>query len=248
MNKRQILAFLVLVLVISLAACTANPGTQVSQGNGQPDTISTTLETSENQASSTTPTSVSNLSTEQLAMGILELNDTPQEVTADQSKKLLSLWQQVQTLNSDESATSDQFQVIYEEIQNNLTPEQVSAIQRMDLNMNDLQILISKLGISITPAAGQAGGPVQPQGTPPAMMGTPDPNAAVGNSSQPNPQGTPAAQGGPGGNGNPGPAGTPPVERTQGVTGGVGTRLQSNGPNPMLLEAVIQYLQTKADG
>jgi hypothetical protein len=254
MSKKTIISILSLMILLSMAACSTNQATQAASENTQSSSSLSTEATSPGTQSTANSGEVTG---EQLAMGILEMEGTDQAITADQAAQLLIFWQEVQTLNSDTTATSEQFQAIYTEIQGVLTETQMSAIQGITYNLADLQTLLTQLGIESSLGGGQYPGNGQGMGngTPATDNGTPRAGGGQGNG-QPDLQGTPGIQGGggPGGDGTPAVMGTPNAQGIPDLTGTPGAgmnpdqRQQGNGINNILLQAVVQFLQQKVSG
>ena len=111
-----------------------------------------------------------------------------QQSLNDEAKQLLPLWQQVKTLSADSSVTTDQIQVVYDQISSAMTSGQVQAIEVMTFSQADLQTMMTELGIQVTPNV--------PMGTPPS--GGPMGGGQPGDQGTPGPQGTLGLQGTPG--------------------------------------------------
>lgn len=88
-----------------------------------------------------------------LAVGILSLEGTDQAVTADQAKAMLPLWEAVKSLRTDTKTTSEEINGLYQQIQQQLTPDQVQAIQDLNLNSQEVQALMEKYGLKFQPNA-----------------------------------------------------------------------------------------------
>ncbi|MHC1783210.1 MAG: hypothetical protein AB9891_10740 [Anaerolineaceae bacterium] len=77
-------------------------------------------------------------------LGILELEGQTLAVDADQARTLLPLWQALQTLSSDSNTTPDEITSLNDQIEETLTTEQLSAIDGMSWNEEDLSSLVQK--------------------------------------------------------------------------------------------------------
>jgi len=81
-----------------------------------------------------------------LAVGILKLEGTAQAVTVEQATDLLAFWQGVQLLTSNKSASGLELAAFYQQIQETLTAEQVSAIQQVSWTAEEITGLIKAAG------------------------------------------------------------------------------------------------------
>lgn len=93
---------------------------------------------------------------QKLAVGTLKLEGTDLAVTAEEAKALLPLWKAVKSLSASDTATQDEIQALYTQIQETMTGEQVQAIKDMTLSGEDMQVLMKDLGIEM-PQAPQGG-------------------------------------------------------------------------------------------
>jgi hypothetical protein len=145
-----------------------------------------------------------------LAAGSLQLEGTSLALSADQTKILLPLWQQVRTANG--SALQD----IYSQIRSGLTADQLKVID--NLTVADVQTLATKYGrggnqnltteqratrqVQMETQGPGGGAPGGIQGTPPAggRQGTPPADGRIqGTPGTPGAPGSGAGRGGPGG-------------------------------------------------
>ena len=139
MNKRGLAIAIVAALFI-LAACspaatpTPTQAPQGSGGNGAADFRNLNEET-------------------RLAIGIFKLEGTGNAVTPAEAKVLLPLWQQIQTLDANGSATQTEIQNVTDQMLVALNTTQVNAIDAMNLTAADIQSLMQQLNIQITPGA-----------------------------------------------------------------------------------------------
>ncbi len=212
----------VVVLVVMgfiLAACSSPQAAQANQssnaGSGQNDQA--------NNGFSNRP-----ISTEaKLEVGTLDLEGTDQAVTAAEAKTLLPLWQQVKTLNGSANANSNDLTTVLSQIQQAMTPDQINAIDAMNLTQTDVQSEMTELGVTFPQNGGN-----NPNGTPFPTL-SPDERATRQAQRQ-----TQAANGG-GGFG--GAQGTPSPNGTPGFRGG-----NRGGFNTILVDAVINMLTQRA--
>lgn len=91
----------------------------------------------------------------QLAYGILVLDDTANEVTPEQSQALLPLWQAVLLLTNDSLTASEELTAVQDQIIGTLTQSQLQEIVGMKITNAVLSEYYASLGIIVpTPAPG----------------------------------------------------------------------------------------------
>lgn len=164
-----------------------------------------------------------------LALGTLNLEGTDLAVTPQQAATLLPLWQTADDLAKAGNATAADQEAAFQQIQDAMTPEQMQAIQSMDLSGQNMPDLAQKLGI------GMPGG----QATlTPEQQATMDAARANG---QP-PAGTPGPGGPPGAQGTPMPGG--PQGMASNVTPAAPLGMRA-GFETAIYQAVIDLLQQK---
>ncbi len=232
MFKKIIIPFMILIALM-LAACGSN-------SSNDPSLAMTTDET----AGGTLPPLV------QITIGMFKLENTEQAVTAEQAAELLPLWQVYQSMSTSDSAAQEELEALVEQIQDSITSEQMNAISDMKLTQEDLFAVMQEQGlvpgggqefspdqIATTQAEGGSGGGSGGGFTPPDGGFPPGgaPGEAPGGF-----QGGPG-QGTGGQNLNPEQIATARAERSAGGGGGMFSRVP-----PMLVEAVIKFLETKA--
>ncbi len=170
-----------------------------------------------------------------LVLGSFELEGSDQAITSEQAADLLPLWQVYQSLTESDSAAQAEIEALLEQIQETMTPEQMSAIQAMQLTREDMRTIMEEHGITMGggPGAG-AGGNTNNQGG----GGFAPPDGGMFPGGMP---GGPGAQPGQGAGGqalSPEQIATAQAARAQG--GGF------NRIPPALLEAFIKFLEEKA--
>ncbi|KPL91517.1 hypothetical protein [Levilinea saccharolytica] len=131
-------SIMTIFLVLILAACSGTPAVQAPAQNQSGDPMADFA----NQP-------VEN----KLAVGILSLEGTDKAVTADQAKAMLPLWEAVKSLRTDPNTTAQEISGLYQQIQQTLTPDQVQAIQDLDLDPQEVQALMEKYGLQFQPNA-----------------------------------------------------------------------------------------------
>lgn len=91
----------------------------------------------------------------QLAYGIIQLNGTPNAVSAEQARTLLPLWQAILSLSGDETTASEELTAVQDQITLALTAEQLKAIAAMQITNAKLNEFYAQYGISLpTPVPG----------------------------------------------------------------------------------------------
>jgi len=91
----------------------------------------------------------------QLALGMLKLDSTPQAITPEQAAILLSLWQATLNLMGDTTTAEAELTAIQNQIVAALTPEQLTAIAALQLTNADLDAFYAGYGLVLpTPAPG----------------------------------------------------------------------------------------------
>ena len=206
------------ILMLTMTACgnAASSGTQpASVTQGAPSTVALSTET-------------------KLISGTFRLEGTILAVTPKEAGELLPLWQVYSELASSDTAAQEEIAALVEQIQDTMTPEQVQAIEDMQLTQNDVFTLMQEQGLTIaggqrTGGGNSSGFTFQPENIPEG--GFPPGGVVV--------EGGPG-EGGPGGAGqslNPEQIATAQAARGQG--GGF------NRTPSVLIKALIQLLETK---
>lgn len=91
----------------------------------------------------------------QLALGMLKLDGTPQAITPEQAAILLPLWQATLNLMGDTTTAEAELTAIQNQIVAALTPEQLTAIAALQLANADLDAFYAGYGLVLpTPAPG----------------------------------------------------------------------------------------------
>jgi hypothetical protein len=139
---------ILLVLMVTLAACSV-PGPALSKVEGLSQGGSEADMSAEPFA---LPQSI------QLAVGTLMLEETPQAVTAEQAQQLLPLWQMLRTLQQSDTAAQAEIEAVLNQIQKAMTPEQLAAIEGMDLTLASMRTMAQELGFGIGGDEGSSGG------------------------------------------------------------------------------------------
>ena len=101
-----------------------------------------------------------------LLLGTFKLDGTPNAVTAKEASDLIVLWQALKTLEAGSSVSQTETDALVKQIQDTMTPEQVKAIDAMQLKRQDMAAILQAQGITFTrngtgngtPSAGGGGG------------------------------------------------------------------------------------------
>lgn len=147
--------FLVLLIIpLLLAACSGGPAANgaaaevpaVNQSGTPVPAVSGVLATDFDDA-----TSVRN----QLALGTLNLEGTAQAVTPEQAKALLPLWQGMVTLTGNQMTVPEEMDALDNQLLTAMTPEQLKAIDEMQITSAALNEFYAERGIVLpSPAPG----------------------------------------------------------------------------------------------
>lgn len=91
----------------------------------------------------------------QLAFGIMKLDGTPNAVTPEQAKTLISFWQAVITLSGDSTTASEELTAVQDQIVATLTTEPLQSIAAMQITNLDLSAFYAEYGLVLpTPVPG----------------------------------------------------------------------------------------------
>lgn len=145
--KHTKIAVILIFAAVLLAACGSN-ATPAPATSGQENYTSQALDT---QFDGALP--VRN----QLALGTLELQGSPQAITAEQAETLLPLWQALLSTQKSGAAAQAEVNALLEQIESAMTPEQLSAISDLQLSQNDLQAWATANGVAMGSGGGQPG-------------------------------------------------------------------------------------------
>lgn len=178
--------------------------------------------------------------TTQLILGTLGLDDTDQTVSAEQAAELLPLWQTMQVLSESDTAAQQEIDALITQIEETMTPAQIQAITDMNLTREDMMSIMQEQGLAAGPAGGQSN---NAQGGNPNGGGDFVPGAGGPPGGAPPQGGFPGGGGGFGGGGGQGAELSPDQIATAQASRQTGG---GNGIPPMLINAVVEYLQEKA--
>jgi len=236
--KKTILSLFSLVLLVFLAAC----GSQSAENDAAASTAETTQRA--------TPPSM------QLMLGTVKLDETEYAIDAAQAAELLPLWKALRSINESETAAQLEVDALIAQIEDTMTPEQISAIEAMGLTMQDMASVAETLGIEMGGFGGFGEMTPEMQATMEAMRESGDFPAGGGEMPAGGEMPGGGAPGGgemPGG-GAPGGGGMPGGGMPGGGFGGAEsdsdadtttTRGGGFGLNTALLDAIIEFLEGK---
>lgn len=246
MKKSTYLLFTLLMLLV-LAAC--SPGTQTAT---DPSTSTTDTDT----------VSANGTSAMQLALGTFALEDTEYAITSEQATELIQLWKAAQALSDSDTITAEEFQAIFSQIEDTLTPEQLNYITTMELSQEAMTALQEKYGLTFGPGNGGGFDPnnmtEEQQATAEAFRSTIQQSGGQAPGGGDFPGGGPGggappdggfAGGGPGGGGGfpgGGDVGSLPEAQQTAIAPGAGRGAGGGGGLPTTFyDAILQFLETK---
>lgn len=181
-----------------------------------------------------------------LALGTFKLDKTNYPVDAAEATQLLFLWKGMRNLSQEQSVATEEVQGLIKQIQDTMKPEQISAINGMNLTFQDIESIAKETGLDLGGFGGQSGNlspearatfqAARQSGGGGGFGGGQIPGAGGGGNRQ--------------GGGIPGAGGGgPPVSSTNtsgsSQTRGTGGSFSKLGISPTMIEAVIQLLQAK---
>lgn len=88
-----------------------------------------------------------------LGVGIMKLEGTSLEVTADQAKTLLPLWKALRSLSANDSIPAVEISALYTQIQETMTSDQLQVIQQLTWTQEDLSAMMQQYGIQADTSA-----------------------------------------------------------------------------------------------
>jgi hypothetical protein len=91
----------------------------------------------------------------QLGLGTLLLEDTELAVDPTQAAELLPLWKAARTLSESETVAEAELQAVFNQVQDTMTPEQVTSIGEMQLDQEQMAQLAQDLDLHFGFGGGQ---------------------------------------------------------------------------------------------
>jgi hypothetical protein len=250
MKKQSLFLFsLMAILALIATACASNTaaGTSSTTDSGSANT----QESSVNSDSTTTQENSSDPMF-RLAIGTMLLEESELAIQLEQAAQLLPLWQVYQNLVNSDTAAQVEIDAIEKQIEDSMLAEQIAAIDEMDISNKSLSDLFENMGLELG-----FGGRMGAQGTPGAgMSGTPFPGFEPGEMPEgAMPGGGQRSRGGGEGfggdmGGGMAPEGMPDMQgqmdpSLQTTREAQMASRQNSGVNPMLLNALIEFLEGK---
>ncbi|MDH3943592.1 MAG: hypothetical protein OEV06_05820 [Anaerolineae bacterium] len=148
MNKTKSF-FAILLLSLFIVACGGSPAdeeeTNISAGDPSPSTPGAQDRPSGDFDMSGRPLSPQ----EVLIIGVFRLEGTPYEVASSQAAELLPLWQVLANLVASDTTAEEEITALLDQITSTFTPEQLQAIEDLQLVQQDLSDLMAELGIEL---------------------------------------------------------------------------------------------------
>ena len=140
MKLHKYFSLFLVILVLALAACGGtDEGAGVDDGDSGEETAAAELTDTYDDALTTR---------NQLLLGIMRLEGTPQAVTADQAAELSTLWRAFAALSDSSTSAPEETEAVQNQIIDALTVEQVNAIVAKKLTNTELQAFYVEAGIS----------------------------------------------------------------------------------------------------
>lgn len=235
--KKSIL-YITLIVFLTLVACSSSA--QVSNGSDESQAVSNS------PSANGTPAPVGQSQERELppvlkmALATFKLEDTKYPIDAQQAQALLPLWKAYRSLSNSETTAGEEIQAVINQIEKTLTKEQTQTIEEMNISYQDMGTIAQSLGLDIA-NRGAGFGNMDPE-----MQATIQ--AALESGQMP--------QGGFGGGpgfgmgGGPGEdAGLSPEARQTAIANQSDrSSMRAGAINPLLLDALIELLQTRAEG
>jgi len=93
----------------------------------------------------------------QLALGMLELNQTDSAISAEQAQTLLPLWQALRSTQQAGGTAQAEVNALLTQIEAAMTPEQLQSIASLKLTFTDMQEWATANGITVGSGGGTPG-------------------------------------------------------------------------------------------
>jgi hypothetical protein len=253
MKKHTIFIGILLLAAVLLSAC-GNSSAQsaveaAAEGLSEAvEGVETQVDETQSDAQSEAPETENEFSMPsamQLALGTFKLEESDYPVEGAQAQELVTLWKAVRVLTESETTAAEEIEALVDQIGDTMTAEQMTAIEAMELTFEDMGAIAEELGLEFSGAGRFGDLTPEMQATMEAMRESGEfPRGGPGGEF---PGGGPGGQGGPGGFG--GQGGLSPEARETAIAerGGFTRAGAGLGLNPALLDAVIEFLQTKVE-
>ena len=178
--KRSLILIALLALALTLTACggtSAGTVDSASAADAQPaaDTVESAPEVevaSEEPVAETAGETIAlNYEFEgalsqklMLSLGTMELDGTENAITTEQAELMLFYWQALNNMTTSGNSAPEEVEAILIQIEDAFTPEQITAINRMQLTSEYMTAWATENGISMGTGAGAGAGGGQGQG------------------------------------------------------------------------------------
>jgi hypothetical protein len=236
--KKTIATLILILLVFVLAACDS---TTIEQAN--PITSSDAADSNDVGSSNTRNSSqdgeFSLPGGTKMMLGTVLLEETNYAVDAEQAAQLLPLWKALRSFGESETTAQAEIDAVISQIEETMNDEQINAIDYMELTMQDMGTVAELLGVEMGGFGGNVG-EITPE-----MQATREAMRESGQSPGGGPGGGMGLGGGQGPGGGFGGEEMDPNARATAIAERGGTRGARTGINAFLLDAVIEFLETK---
>jgi ABC-type glycerol-3-phosphate transport system substrate-binding protein len=148
MNKTVVFA-VAMILMLAISACAgstpadSDAGLGASSQNEVNPSPGATGGSLDEEFQNALPISV------QLGLGTLLLEDTELAVDPTQAAELLPLWKAARTLSESETVAEAELQAVFNQIEDTMTPEQITFIGEMQLEQEQLTQLLEDLDLPL---------------------------------------------------------------------------------------------------
>ncbi|NMB54270.1 MAG: hypothetical protein GYA15_06170 [Leptolinea sp.] len=144
--KKSIIIASILVLAGILVACAARQQFPSGGPGGGPQSGSAGRQTGGGASTQTAELPLES----KVGIGILKLEGTEQAVDAEEAKDLLVLFKALKTLSTESNTAVDEISALNIQIKNTLKADQLAAIEKMSITMQDLRTLTQSYGVETT--------------------------------------------------------------------------------------------------
>lgn len=230
--KKTILPLILLPLIFALAACNGTSAEPVAASAAENQNMVAAANENNSGNNADAAERQFSLSSEMMLMlGTVKLDETDYAVDAEQASQLLPLWKALRSFSESETAAQAEVDAVIAQIEDTMMPEQIRAIEAMQLTMQDAAAVAEALGLEVGGFGGRMGDIT------PEMQATME---AARQSGQ-----RPGGGLGPGGGQGPGGGEIDPAARETAMAERGGVRGAGAGLNTVYLEALIEFLEAK---
>lgn len=176
--KRSLTLIAIFALALTLTACGGTPVQTVDAvpaADSQPaaDTVESTPEAEVvEEAAPATERVTLDMSFEgalsqklMLSLGAMELANTENALSAEQAELMLFYWQALNNLTASGNSATEEVAALLTQIEDSFTPEQIQAINQMQLTSEYMTAWAAENGITMGSGAGAGGGQGQGGGS-----------------------------------------------------------------------------------